>query len=165
MQHFLCMHVCNISYACMQHFLRNVAYSIKCSVCASYSVQCRTAVLCMKKEKEGKRKVNLSGSKYVSSSHLNKGKYLMPGTKWTLKVRYESEVLNQSSCDNVGDSVDALPPPGRPGCPQAPNLSRNFEKKSLFRLLLLANTFYGCLFKTSNQIENGTVDFITLLVY
>ena len=89
MQHFLCMHVCNISYACMQHFLRNVAYSIKCSVCASYSVQCRTAVLCMKKEKEGKGKVNLSGSKYVSSSHLNKGKYLMPGTKWTLKVRYE----------------------------------------------------------------------------
>ena len=43
---------------------------------------------------------------------------------------------------------------------KTPNLSRNFEKKSLFRLLLLANTFYGCLFKTSNQIENGTIDFL-----
>ena len=35
-----------------------------------------------------------------------------------------------------------------------------WRKKSLFRLLLLANTFYGCLFKTSNQIENGTIDFL-----
>ena len=43
---------------------------------------------------------------------------------------------------------------------KTPNLSRNFEKKSLFRLLLLANTFYACLFKTSNQIENGTIDFL-----
>ena len=34
------------------------------------------------------------------------------------------------------------------------------KKKSLFRLLLWANTFYGCLFKTSNQIENGTIDFL-----
>ena len=41
------------------------------------------------------------------------------------------------------------------------NLSRNLEeKKYIFRLLLLANTFYGCLFKTSNQIENRTIDFI-----
>ena len=37
---------------------------------------------------------------------------------------------------------------------------QKFWKKSLFRLLLLANTFYGCLFKTSNQIENGTIDFL-----
>ena len=44
---------------------------------------------------------------------------------------------------------------------KTPNLSRNFEeKKSLFRLLLLANTFYGCLFKTSNQVENGTIDLL-----
>ena len=28
-------------------------------------------------------------------------------------------------------------------------------------MLLLANTLYGCLFKTSNQIENGAVDFVT----
>ena len=35
-----------------------------------------------------------------------------------------------------------------------------WEKKILFRLLLLANTFYGCLYKTSNQIENGTIDFL-----
>ena len=34
------------------------------------------------------------------------------------------------------------------------------KKKSLFMLLLWANTFYGCLFKTSNQIENGTIDFL-----
>ena len=34
------------------------------------------------------------------------------------------------------------------------------KKKSLFRLLLWANTFYGCLFKTSNQIENWTIDFL-----
>ena len=34
------------------------------------------------------------------------------------------------------------------------------KKKSLFRLLLWANTFYGCLFKTSNQMENGTIDFL-----
>ena len=27
-------------------------------------------------------------------------------------------------------------------------------------MLLLANTFYGCLFKTSNQIETGTIDFL-----
>ena len=40
-----------------------------------------------------------------------------------------------------------------------PNLSRNLEKIYIFRLLLLANTFYGCLFKTSNQIESGTIDF------
>ena len=37
---------------------------------------------------------------------------------------------------------------------------QKFWKKSLLRLLLLANTFYGCLFKTSNQIENGTIDFL-----
>ena len=43
---------------------------------------------------------------------------------------------------------------------KTPNLSRNFEKKSLFRLLLLANTFYDCLFKTCNQIQNGTIDFL-----
>ena len=43
---------------------------------------------------------------------------------------------------------------------KTPNLSRHFEEeKNIFRLLLLANTFYGCLFKTSNQIESGTIDF------
>jgi len=39
------------------------------------------------------------------------------------------------------------------------NFSRHFEKIILLLNVTFTNTFYGCLFKTCNQIENVAVDF------
>ena len=40
------------------------------------------------------------------------------------------------------------------------SFEQKFRKKISFKVVTLTNTFYGCLFKTSNQIENGTIDFL-----